>query len=256
MNVNSKRIKDIYLPLRIAICEDDIEDRKKLIDLIDGYKYYSDYIINDISVIDSESLADENLLSSFDLYFLDIEMPLYSGLDIAEMIRKKKTSNKAKIVFVTNYPEYMQDSFSVHPYQYLQKPIDRKKIYNVLDSVIDEYYKDDIYITFTTNEDSYQSVNVNDIIYIKSENARRRLLKITTTDSTFLAKGVLADYEKKLKEYKIVPSYRGCLVNILFIHYLDKDEIVLKDGSRLPASSSNLQTIRKLFVERVINQHQ
>ena len=40
---------------------------------------------------------------------------------------KRNVDHDVKVVFVSNYPEYMQDSFKVHPYHFLQKKVTDKK---------------------------------------------------------------------------------------------------------------------------------
>ena len=42
-------------------------------------------------------------------------------LSISEKV--KKIDPHVFIIFVSNYPEYMQDSFRIHPFYYLIKPL-------------------------------------------------------------------------------------------------------------------------------------
>ena len=251
----SKRtdISDKKLPLKVAICDDEEKDLIILKDFIDNYYYHSGYIFEKVSILSPSDPDFIENLSSYDLYFLDMEMPDISGLDIAQLIRDKKTSMEAKIVFVSNYPEYMHDSFSVHPFHYLQKPITRESIFDVLDAVIKEYFKSSVYIELILEDLSVVSISVVDIMYINAINARKRLLAFHTANKTYIAKGVLSDYIGLIEKYTFVPCYRGYLVNIIQIHYLDPDSIVLKNKERIPASQKHLGNIRRLFVNRILN---
>jgi two-component system LytT family response regulator len=72
--------------------------------------------------------------------FLDIELSPeddHTGLEIAGMIAE--ISPASKIVFVTAYTQYALDSFSVHPYDYILKPITKTKVFDTLYGVAREY---------------------------------------------------------------------------------------------------------------------
>ena len=53
-----------------------------------------------------------------DLIFLDIEMPLISGLDFLNSL-----NDPPKVIFTTAYSEYALDSFAFDVIDYLVKPI-------------------------------------------------------------------------------------------------------------------------------------
>lgn len=66
-----------------------------------------------------------------DLVFLDISMPHWNGLEIAEIIQQSGVD--VDVVFVTAYNEYALDAFRVHALDYLLKPIEVKAIQEVVD---------------------------------------------------------------------------------------------------------------------------
>ena len=74
----------------------------------------------------------------FQLLFIDVEMPELSGLDVAKRIRKLPDRD-VKIVFVSNYPEYMQNSFDFQAFQYLSKPLSYEKFNMVMNNIIEDF---------------------------------------------------------------------------------------------------------------------
>ncbi len=60
-----------------------------------------------------------------DLVFLDIRMPRKTGFDLVSELRGP--SLNPVIVFVTAYDEYAIQAFKVAAFDYLLKPVDRKK---------------------------------------------------------------------------------------------------------------------------------
>lgn len=71
-----------------------------------------------------------------DLAFLDIELSPedhMNGIDVARAINT--VSPRTEFIFVTGYAKYAVDSFTVHPYDYLLKPIKRDKVMQVISSL-------------------------------------------------------------------------------------------------------------------------
>ena len=58
---------------------------------------------------------------SFDLVFLDIEMPLINGMQAAEKLRE--TNKSIALIFVTNTAKYAVNGYSVDAVDYLLKPV-------------------------------------------------------------------------------------------------------------------------------------
>lgn len=58
-----------------------------------------------------------------DLVFLDIEMPMITGLELAAQLPEHTL-----IVFSTAYPQYALESYSLEAIDYLLKPIDKERL--------------------------------------------------------------------------------------------------------------------------------
>lgn len=68
-----------------------------------------------------------------DLIFLDIQMPEKTGFDMLEEL-----SNCPKVVFVTAYDEYAIKAFEVNAFDYLLKPVDPKRLDEVVEKLIQQ----------------------------------------------------------------------------------------------------------------------
>lgn len=68
-----------------------------------------------------------------DLAFLDVEMYGLDGIDLAK--RFKDTQPDINIIFVTGFPDYAVDAFSLHASGYLLKPVSVKSIHSEIASL-------------------------------------------------------------------------------------------------------------------------
>ncbi len=74
-----------------------------------------------------------------DAIFLDIELSpaeAKNGIDIAQDIYARNP--EINLVFITGYSRYAIDSFSVHPYDYLLKPLNKDKLARILHELADK----------------------------------------------------------------------------------------------------------------------
>lgn len=83
--------------------------------------------IDNINTFSNPADALEHIaLNPVDMAFLDIEMPVMTGLDLAKRINR--LSPDTKIVFVTGFKEYAFDAFSVNAIGYVLKPFSNDMI--------------------------------------------------------------------------------------------------------------------------------
>lgn len=61
-----------------------------------------------------------------DLAFLDIEMPVVNGIQLAKILKSQNPA--VNIIFVTAYSEYALDAYSLHASGYLTKPVSEEMV--------------------------------------------------------------------------------------------------------------------------------
>ena len=118
--------------MQIAICDDDQTFRNEIEDFLTEYKRKHLLCIDTFEFSTGRELLESE--ESFDMVFLDYQMPGIDGLDTARKLRKR--NNVCSIVFVTNYPDFVYDSFEVNPYRFFPKPVDKNKLNNLMNSFI------------------------------------------------------------------------------------------------------------------------
>ncbi len=103
-----------------------------------------DEIVKFYNPLDALSYAASNKV---DIAFLDIEMPIIKGIDLAKRI--KEVSPNVRIIFATGYSEYALDAFSVDAVDYVLKPYEPETIKKAYDKALlvkDTVCQDHIFI--------------------------------------------------------------------------------------------------------------
>ena len=106
---------------------------------IDNLKEVLGEIFGDEATLSTANRAEkalklvEEAAESYDIAFLDIEMPKMSGLELA--VRIKTISPDTDIIMVTAYSEYALDALRIHVSDYLLKPATAEDVRRALDNL-------------------------------------------------------------------------------------------------------------------------
>lgn len=227
--------------LQIAVCDDDKSMGDYLKQLImRRLSKDSNYKISVFS-------TGKELLSSsinYDIFFLDIELKDINGIDMA---RKLRQESGAVIVFVTALKEYVFDAFDVQAFQYLLKPIDEEKFFQVLDKAIIECrtMKQTEPLVIRING-AYRNIQKNNILY--AENEGRKVV-------LHLKDGQQIAYYAKMSELEILLGkqffrcHRGYLVNLSDIQSYDVGNIQLKNGENILMAKQKYSEFVSAYME-------
>lgn len=69
----------------------------------------------------------------------EVEMQGISGIEVARTIRTDR-DYEGKFIFISNYPEYMKESFEVQPFHYLQKPLTYAAFCKLMQRIMMRYH--------------------------------------------------------------------------------------------------------------------
>lgn len=237
----------------IAICDDEEIDINIISNYLSDFQMNNNVDFNISTFNNGKNLLDSYLKhGTYHILFLDVEMPGFSGLDIAKRVRKLPDRD-VKIVFVSNYPEYMRDSFDVQAFHYLPKPLTYTNFAKIMKSIITDYNESHAVQCIIKTDLSEEVIYSNKIIYLKTVDAYTRRLLITLEDHSVETTGRLADWEKSLKWQNFIMPHRGYLINSAQIHYIEEGKLIMNDGSEIPMSRRKEKEVRNMFAKNTIN---
>lgn len=238
--------------LKIALCDDDCHIIQNINSILQQFQIKTDHNLTvDTYTTGWELIAAYQCPGTYDIIFLDVEMPEINGIDVAREIRSLKDRN-VNIIFVSSYPEYMQNSFSVHPFHYLQKPITTDIIHDVMLQIINDIQESHTLYTLVDTYKNETSVNIQDIQYISVVNSKMKELCFHLKDTKLYVRGMLGHWKKELQDYNFFLCRRDILINLTAIHYFTDTEAVLYCGEKVPISRGNRKKVHDIYFNQVV----
>lgn len=235
--------------INICICDDNAKHSSQLEQYISDYLGKIMHIEYNIDIFES----GENLIRSlkvnevnYQIMFLDIEMEGINGIEAATFIRK--SDRDMLIIYVTSYDKYTLDSFTVSPFRYLLKPIEREQFEEILSLAINEVMMNNQFLFFKFQNVQYQ-IKYDHIKSITSESGRLVIVKTIDKKGKYLFYGKLKDLEKQLNPLIFIRISSGVFVNFNFIHIISGMEIHMDDGEIYTISRSKNKLVKYAYNE-------
>ncbi|RDY59734.1 LytR/AlgR family response regulator transcription factor [Flagellimonas nanhaiensis] len=173
---------------------------------------------------------------SIDLVFLDIEMPLISGMDFL-----KSLQNPPKVIFTTAYTEYAVESFEYDVVDYLVKPISMERFLQACNKAFSvivgnqenkdntaEREMDEEYL-FVKIDKELVRIKYRDILFIEG---MQNYIKIHTESKMYTAHLPLKN------AFEMMPKTKFFQVHKSYIVALDKVQII--SGNMLVISTHKI----------------
>lgn len=233
--------------IHIAICDDSKQERQILAALFKRYQELHATPLqihifqNGFSLLDA---IDQG--KRFDITILDILMPGENGIEIARNIRASGADTE--IIFLTSSPKYAVDSYEVKAQNYLLKPVTEEKFFASIDSILAELDEKDTasFIIYTT-EKQYSRIRVSSLVYGE---VTHRTITLHLADQTMIsAVMTFTEFQDILKAYPdFIYPHRSYAVNMNYIQYVTKSDIILTDGQKIPLSRNNYTKISEQFL--------
>lgn len=179
--------------------------------------------LNVVALCKNVLQANHHLESNdIDLIFLDINMPILSGVDWLKGLKKSPS-----VIMTTAYKEYALQSFGYNVLDYLVKPISYKRFLQAVTKV-NSYYADidEKNILFLKSERQLKKVAINDILFVE---AMQNYIKVVTSNETIIAHTSLKSFKEQLPENNFIQTHKSYIVSKYKVDKIVENEIIIGD---------------------------
>ncbi len=233
---------------KIALCDDNGEERAHTGTLLREYaQTRPGTSIRTFSSGQQLLLSEES--TEFDLYILDVVMPKMSGIELGVRLREQKC--RGAIIYLTVTPEFAINSYEARAFYYLLKPVDPKRLFNVMDQALAEtQHKKTVCITVKTKNGS-RLLEGEEIAYVELADrvARYHLSDGTTLDSVMLRRSFRSELEPLLRYPSFVPCGASFVANLRYVTGIDKGELQLCGGLQIPLPRGQTSKLRQQWMD-------
>jgi len=184
--------------------------------------YCADIVFLNVVGICKNAVAANTILHQhkIDLIFLDINMPLITGLDWL-----KTLTYSPLVVMTTAYPEYALESFEYEVIDYLVKPISferflqaANKAYRLTESTTSE----DVF--FVKSDKAFIKIVADDVLFLE---AMQNYVKVVTRKDTIITHATLKQLHSNFSEGQLIRTHKSYLVARQHIEAVEGNQIVV-----------------------------
>lgn len=124
--------------LNIAVCDDNPEHLDRVLGQLERYLRSRPEIEGQTSAFQSgEALLEQAVAKkNFDLYLLDVLMPGLDGIQTGHRLRQ--LGDGGEIIYLSSSNEFAVESYDVHAFFYLLKPLLEERLFQVLDEAVEK----------------------------------------------------------------------------------------------------------------------
>lgn len=196
----------------------------------------------------------EILKGGIDLVFLDINMPVMSGIELAKQIKEMPA-----LIFTTAYSEHALEGFELDAVDYLVKPVTFNRFVRAVNKAT-KWFSKSVDQTKETEAGDYSTKQTDEAFaYFKVENKMVRLMladivavesqghyvKIYTTVGNHLVYQSISQIEERLPSSIFVRCHRSFIINTRHIkamtyHHIETDILKVPIGRSYKASVQHI----------------
>jgi DNA-binding LytR/AlgR family response regulator len=222
---------------------------------------------------DGKSALDLIRTKAPDIAFLDIKMPLLSGVDVAESL----SGNAPAIIFVTAYGRFAIKAFELAAVDYLLKPVDFDRVREAIDRAVERRR-----VTFAEQRaqelqtllDAVRDESLHTLELSQSEptlwlrdrdghvrvprasiemlQADRDYVQVQTRGRKYMVRDTLHSFLEQLQSADFVRVHRSFVVNVAYVERVSRrpggaSDIIMSSGASVPVGRNYAASIRSLL---------
>ncbi len=233
------------MALKIAICDDTLPDRQRLISLIKEKNIYCEcttYESGEMLLWDFENGT------RFDIIFLDIFMEGITGVETAKRIRI--IDSNTLLIFVSSSNDFYRESYDLYAFNYLIKPLVQDKLNEVLCRAVEHLNKDTEQVVRISFRGSLHTIRCSQILYLSSE--QHSVNFFLKNGEILKSYGKLDDFLSQLPSESFMRCHQSYIVNLIYVKAMTMSKFTLSEVS-IPISRRYSEHARSKYCTQMFS---
>ncbi|KAB8286628.1 DNA-binding response regulator [Bifidobacterium ramosum] len=231
----------------VAMVEDDENAAERLRGCLTRYERDHAGVAFDVTEFREPTGFLEPYRASWDIVFMDIEMPNMDGMQAARRLRE--LDSETILIFVTNMAQFAAKGYEVDALDYIIKPFSYPDFERKLTRAL-KLAQADGESLLVSQRGSARRIALRDISYIE---IRAHNLEYHTDSGTISAYGSLQDIEARLSGSGFIRCGKPYLVSSRHIAQVAGDTVTLTDGTQLPIGRAYRKSFLLALAENLGN---
>ena len=231
--------------MKIAICDDDKDELLRISSILDTYIEERNAPIDYKTFNSATELLSTTKSGAYDLYLLDIIMPMLNGIDTAREIRS--VDKVAQIAFLTSSPEFAVESYSVKACNYILKPVSREKLFFALDDIMQSVMEENQPSMVVKSSEGMVKILLSQLAHVEALD-RRVIYYLSSGKMIECSSPFSKVCEELLGHGAFIQLHRSYLVNMHYIKNIKNTEIVLQTNVTVPIAKRRTAEIKERYL--------
>lgn len=228
----------------IAICDDEKVFREELKSFLVKYKSEHRLQIDIYQFASGEDLLQSDVI--FDMVFLDYQMPKLDGMEVARKLRLKNIV--CNIVFITNYPQFVLESFEVQPYRFFIKPLLENQLVSLMNTFI--AHQKLLSPLIVINDGEQKVIPVKDILYLEGNG---KYCIIRTVTATYNSSKTLAQVHSLLPQHCFYRTHKSYVINLYCIDSISDKCATITNNEKVMIAREKFAKFKRVYAEFIKN---
>ena len=233
--------------IRIAMCDDETmflqTYQKKVSELFQEHNV--DCKID--TYTDARRFLEDCEKTSYDLIFLDIDMPEMSGMELAAEIRAMNSA--AALIFVSSHSDFVFESFQFQPFRFLRKEWLAEELPDAVKAYCENYAKSGQTARLVLDDKRIVTKKLVEVVYFFSIRHHIYLVTLEETAELSAREYTLEKLEEQFSRSGFLRIHKSYLLNYRYVYHIGNDTVELTPHrlKKLPLSHRRSAAVRKRY---------
>ena len=239
--------------IKICICDDMPDQLELMSGLIKEYTEERDLDVEIRLYSHPDELLRTCEMEAFQIYILDVVMPMLSGIEVGKGIRG--FDREAQIIYATTEPGFALQSFVANPINYLLKPIEKAQFFDTLTLAISKVDMIQQSTFAIKTREGLRVLKMSSVVCCEYFNhTAKYTLANGETVTTRTIKGSFSEHIAPLLLYNyFLQSHSSFVLNMSQAEKFSKDGFIMRGGMLVPIATKQYPVVRDAYMDYLMS---